>query len=699
MPRPASGRIGPPRARPRHGDRQGRPGIGSARPLSTQRVKCPLAISGGSVTFVTTETFGGRRHVDPCDIDTVAVPALHPKVTRSAQCAARGPESSPVEEHMAEFFVDRRDIDFVLFEQLPLVKLADSERFSGQNTDLYAMVLNEAEKIATEVLAPINAEADREGCRLENGQVIVPKAYHKAYKLFCEGGWVALHTNPELGGQGLPATLFIATSDLFVSACTGFVFYPGLTVAAGHMLEKHAKADLVQRFVPNMYSGKWTGTMCLTEPNAGTAVGDLKSSAVLRDDGTYDITGTKIFISCGDHDLTENIIHLVLARVKGDAPGIKGVSLFIVPKIWVNEDGSLGQSNDVNVAGLEHKMGIHGCSTALLSFGDAGQCRGLLVGEQGKGIKVMFQMMNEARLITGLQGMSLGSASYQIALHYAKERIQGTSIANFKDVDAPRVPIIEHPDVRRMLLLQKSYVEGLRALIYRAGFLLDQAEATDDDDERERLEDVVGLLTPVCKAFGSDMGFRVTEWAMQTLGGYGYISEYGIEQHMRDCKIASIYEGTNGIQAMDLLGRKLTAKNGMVFMGFLQELSAFISAHKKHPQLGEAFNLLEQVKNRLGETTYTFATLAMKDPEPPMLYATPFLEMMGQMLVAWMLLEQATIADQKLSAGISRDSADGRFYAAKVATAVFFATNVLPQALATADIIKRLDRSALDITL
>ena len=596
---------------------------------------------------------------------------------------------------MSHFNIDRRDIEFVLFEQLGIEKLLEKPEFADYSREIFEMVLAEGAKLATEKLAPINLEADQEGCRLEDGQVKVPKAFHEIYKLYTEGGWVAPSLNPEYGGQGLPMAIATAVLEMFIGACSSFVFYPGLTASAGHLLETFGDKALVERFVPNMYSGKWTGTMCLTEPDAGSAVGDLKSSAVKNDDGTYNIVGTKIFITAGDHDLAENIIHLVLARVKGDAPGVKGISLFAVPKYWVNEDGSLGERNDVTTGGIEHKMGIHAGSTCVLNFGDDNQCRGYLIGEQSRGIYAMFQMMNEARLVTGAQGMATGNAAYRAALAYAQERVQGTEIAEMRNVDAPRVTIDKHADVRRMLLTMKAYGEGLRALIYHAAVSIDWAKCAEDEDEAEEKEDKLSLLTPICKAYGSDIGFKMTELAMQTFGGYGYISEYQVEQYMRDVKIASIYEGTNGIQAMDLLGRKLPMKMGQVFMGYLQELNSFVDDNEDHEELGEAIEFLGETKNKLGEIAFKFAGMGMNDPEFPMLNAVPFLHMMGEITVAKLLLEQAIIASDKLEAGAIAN--DETFYKGKIATAKFFAFNILPNALATARAIEFEDRSALEI--
>jgi len=597
---------------------------------------------------------------------------------------------------VSHYHLDRRDVEFVLFEQLQLEKLLNLPKYSEYSKEIFDMVLGEAQKIAMDVLAPMNEPADKEGCRLEDGQVKIPKIFHDAYEKYKAGGWVAPHAKVEWGGQGMPVSLYLAATEFFFGACTSFLFYPGLTASAAHVVELFG-SDLVKKnYVEKMYSGDWTGTMCLTEAGAGSAVGDLLTSATPNDDGTYNVVGTKIFISAGDHDMAENIGHLVLARVKGDPAGIKGISLFLVPKIWVKDDGSLGEANDVTIPSIEHKMGINACSTCVINFGDEGKCRGYLIGKRMKGIVAMFHMMNEARIVTGAQGMALGNAAYQSALLYAKERVQGTDISNMKDADAPRVTIDKHPDVKRMLATMKAYSEGLRALILKSAYLLDMSESIDDPVEAARLRGVLELLTPICKAYCTDKGFKVTELAIQTYGGYGYIREYPVEQYMRDVKIASLYEGTNGIQAMDLLGRKLPMKNGMVFMNFLGVIGDFIDANKAHPVLGGAVLLLEKAKNKLGEVSYGFAMSGQSDPDYPMLHAVNFLEMMGNVVVGHLLIEGGIIAAGKLP-DAKEGSSDAVYYSNKVKTAQFFATNILPGNDALAAAIVSKDRSALEI--
>jgi hypothetical protein len=449
-----------------------------------------------------------------------------------------------------------------------------------------------------------------------------------------------------------------------------------------------------------MYSGEWGGTMCLTEPQAGSAVGDLKTTAKKTERG-YRIRGQKIFISCGDNDFTSNVIHMVLARVEGDPEGTKGISLFLVPKIRVNSDGSLGESNDVKVVNIEEKMGIHGSPTCTLAFGDHDQCEGFLIGEQCKGMSCMFLLMNEARLMTGMQGLATGSDAYRHAMAYAKERAQGGK--NF---------IVQYPDVRRMLATLKATVEGMRALIYKVGHFVDHAEHEPDPEKKETYQGLADLLTPVCKAFCSDKGFEVATMAMQVYGGYGYISEYPMEQMLRDVKISSIYEGTNGIQALDLIGRKMGMKGGEVFRSFYDLLNRFAEENLAYPTLEKEFAVLQKAVQTVGQTALKLAEIGMGgDRDYPALQAVPFLHMMGTLTFAWLLLEQALVALPKLQglwaanqadveekkAALCENHPDARYYEGKVKTARFYVWNLLPQLNALAKGVLSEDRSALRI--
>ncbi len=610
------------------------------------------------------------------------------------------------------FPINLRDIRFVLYEQLGIERLCQFEKFKDFSRETLDMVLEEAAKLASEVLAPLNAPSDKQGCLFAKGRVKVPSGFHDAFQTYSNGGWIAASVPAEAGGQGLPETVGMAAAEMFVGACCSFITYPGLTRGAANLIQSFGTPEQKKLYLEKMYSGRWTGTMCITEPQAGSFVGDIKTTAI-KDGAHYRIKGTKIFITAGEQDLTENIIHAVLARTENAPEGIKGLSLFIVPKIWVNPDGTLGEPNDVLCSGIEHKMGIKGSSTATLNFGDEEKCQGFILGQEGQGIQLMFQMMNEARLGVGLQGFALGNAAYLYALRYARERIQGVEVDNLKDPHAPRVAIIRHPDVRRMLITMKAYTEGLRALIYRIGYYLDMAKATSHPPEKEFCENMIDLLTPVCKAYATDMAFRITEWSIQIHGGYGYCGEYPVEQFCRDVKITSIYEGTNGIQALDLVGRKLSLKKGALFLGWLKEINDFIEKHKGHPAFGPAVAALDQAKNSLVGVTLHFAKVAAGgDRNYPMLQASPYLEIFGEVELAYLLLDQGIIAMEKLKtiferaqattpeaqAKIIHEQSEAAFYSGKIHAAEFFASNILPKVQSTAAVILGGNRSALTIS-
>ena len=614
---------------------------------------------------------------------------------------------------MAEYLVDLRDIQFTMYEYLGVEDLCKFEKFAEFSKEVFDMVLDQGLKLAKDVIAPINEVADRVGAKFENGAVTFPKEFHEAYAKYCEGGWLAISTNPEWGGQGIPKSVSIATSEFFTGSCISFVMTPGLTHGAAHMFENFASDELKNIYLEKMYAGEWAGTMCLTEPQAGSAVGDVKTMAVKEGD-VYKITGTKIFISSGDHDLTENIIHPVLARTPDAPPGIKGISLFLVPKVRVNPDGSLGEPNDVRCGNIEHKMGINGSSTCTLNFGDEGNCIGYLVGEENKGIMYMFQMMNEARIGVGLQGHALGAVAHQHALQYARERVQGSDVRSMKDPNAPRVAIIEHPDIRRMLLFGKAVTEATRVLLMKTAYYADLADVTTDDAERDKYQGYVELYTPMCKAYSTDMGFEVCVNAIQVLGGYGYCQEYPVEQYARDCKITSIYEGTNGIQALDLLGRKLGMKGGMLFMNFLTDIGAFTTENASHETFGPYVDSLNKAKDVVAETAMTFQTKSMGgDMLFSVSHATPFLKMFSEVVCSWLLLEQALIAEKKLAAlceekGAADDDArkslieqndEARYYAGKIDSMKFYVTQILPDVHAKAASVQSEDRTVLDAVL
>lgn len=612
---------------------------------------------------------------------------------------------------MANLLVDERDSAFILFEQLDVEELCKHELFEEFSSEIFEMALAEAQKLAVNDIMPTNIVGDREGCQRDGNEVKVPEAFHKIWKLYTEGGWVAMGESPDVGGQGMPSVVSAACNEYFVAANPAFTTFPGLTHGAARLIENFGTLEQKDKYMYKMFAGAWAGTMALTEPQAGTDVGALKTSARPNPDGTFSITGNKIFITDGNHDLTENIVHPVLARIEGAPAGSKGISLFIVPKYRVRDDGTLGEFNDVQVGGIEHKMGIHGSPTCVLNFGDEGNCMGELLGEENQGMRIMFQMMNEARIGVGLQGLATASTAYLHALQYAKERLQGPDIKEFRDPEAPKVPIIRHPDVRRMLMFMKSLVEGIRGMIYFTAYCVDRTRIAADDAERNKWQGFIELLTPVVKAYSSDMGFRITDVAMQVYGGYGYIAEYPIEQFMRDIKITSIYEGTNGIQALDLVARKLGMGKGMVFMSLLGEVSQFIESAKGNGALKREIELLEASKNAVAEVGMFFASKAKEDLTIPVLYAYPLLDLLGDMMVGWQLLWQANIAHEKLQGLFEEksaqspeeqeklvgDSRDAAYYTGKIAAARFFANTFLTLSPAKAQAIKSADKSAMEI--
>ena len=597
---------------------------------------------------------------------------------------------------MAQQIADLRDIQFVLHEQLGVERLSEHEEYADFNKKTIDMIVKEARNLAIKEILPTMKEGDEIGCTLENGEVRVPECFHKPFELIQEGEWLAMSEDPEWGGQGMPKSVAMAASDYLVGANFAFMMYPGLTHGAGKLVETFGTDEQKNLFLRNMYSGKWTGTMLLTEPEAGSDVGALTTTAVKNDDGTYSITGSKIFISGGEHDLAENIIHPVLARIEGAPEGTKGISLFIVPKIWVNDDGSLGEFNDVVCTGIEEKMGIHGNSTCSLTLGGKGQCRGLLLGEENKGMRAMFLMMNEARLLVGLQGFCCASASYLNALNYARERVQGKNLMQMMDKAAPAVPIIQHPDVRRMLITMKAYVEAMRSLLYYVAYCEDAAHTADDPDVRAKYQGLIELLTPVAKGYVTDRSFDICSVGMQVFGGYGFIREYPQEQLLRDCRITLIYEGTNGIQAMDLLGRKLGMHKGKPVMDLMGEIQGTLAEAKSLEAVAPFAEVLETHLNKLGEVAMHIGATAMS---PQVLsafaYAHPFMEVTGDVIMAWMLLWRATIAARNLEAGAKKKEV--AFYEGQIKSAEYFTTSVLPITFGKMKAIMNMSSAAVDI--
>ncbi len=596
---------------------------------------------------------------------------------------------------MGNGLVNTRDQKFLLFEQMQIGKLFASEKYGEYTLDDVNMMLGEAEKVAVNVLEPTYAAGDQEGCTFENGRVKVPECYHAAYKAICEAGWNCAARDPEVGGQGMPLTLFSACAELFNAANFSLMMYPGLTCGAAALIEKFGTEKQKQKYMYKMYSGEFGGTMCLTEPGAGSDVGALKTRAIRQPDGTFRIVGTKMFISSGDHDLTANNIHAVLARIEGDPPGTDGISIFIVPRIRVNDDGTLGEFNDVVTGNIEHKMGIKGSATCTLNFGENEACIGELLGEERQGMAIMFHMMNEARLEVGLQGLGHASAAYEHARDYARERIQSRAIWDFNNPGAPAVPIIEHPDIRRLLLWMKAYTEGLRAINYYVAYAFDRSEIATDEQEKKNWQAIVQLMTPICKAFSSDKGVEICSAAIDVYGGYGYCSEYPVEQYLRDVKIACIYEGTNGIQALDLVARKLAQSKGENLKFLFSEITRTATAAGADPELQLLGAALGKAAEAVGEVTLQFKEWAAgAGMVLPILNARPFLGLLGDLLVGWQLIQGALVAKAALAGiyakngiaaddkagkrALARGNAEAAFYEGKLASARFFATAILP---------------------
>jgi alkylation response protein AidB-like acyl-CoA dehydrogenase len=610
---------------------------------------------------------------------------------------------------MAQLISDRRDIDFVLYEQLHIEDLLKTDKYRDLNRKMFDMVISEARNLGIKEIYPTYVEGDRQGVKFENGKVFAPQCFHRPYALFVEGEWIAMTEDPEVGGQGLPHIIRQAAFEYIVGANFAAATFVDLAHGAAKMIELFGTPKQKELFLEKVYSGRWGGTMLLTEPNAGSDVGALATTAVKNPDGTYSISGNKIFITCGEHDLTENIIHPVLARIEGAPPGTRGISLFIVPKIWVNDDGSLGEPNDIVCSGVEEKMGLHGSPTCSMSLGSKGNCRGLLLGEENKGLMVMFHMMNEARLNVGAQGFLHGSVAYLHALNYARERLQGRDIEKGKDPQAPQVPIINHPDVRRMLLQMKAYVEGMRSFVYYVAYCFDKKSTARSPAEKERYSGLMELLTPIIKAYCSERGQAVCEQAIQVHGGYGYTKEYPVEQLYRDCKITSIYEGTNGIQAMDLLGRKLGMNKGAVFMDLLGEIKAAVAKAEQIPRLEKAAAGVANALTRLGEIALHLGKTAVsKNLKLAFAYAHPFLEVVGDVVIAWMLLWRAAAAVPRLEklAGSADEQAirskiaknkDAAFYDGQLKTAEFFIHSMLPVTMGKMNAIAASNPAAVDI--
>ena len=593
---------------------------------------------------------------------------------------------------------DGRDTKFVLFEHFPIDQILAYPAYADFSREDLAMIIEEALKVGREVLGPAMQDGDRTGCSFAQGEVTTPESWKQCWKVLAENGWIATTANPAFGGQGLPMVMGGQLGEIFNGANMAMMCYPGLAVGNGHLIEDFGTDQDRALFVEKMYTGVWGGTMCLTEPHAGSDVGALRTKAVpdpqAGDDRIYKIEGSKRFITCGQHDLTENIIHLVLARIQGAPEGTKGVSLFVVPRIWVNPDGSLGEPNDVICTGIEHKMGVHGSSTCSLSFGENGGCRGILLGEPHSGMAKMFQMMNNARIGCGIQATGLVASAYDTARTYAKERIQGPPLANRRGAS---VPIIQHEDVRRMLLNLKSGSEALRAFLAYLQFNMDVAAHDPDPAVRARASHRTDILTPLVKAYSTDFGFLLCRDAIQTLGGSGFCSDFPVEQYARDIKILSIWEGTNYIQALDLVGRKLGIEGGQVFKEWIGEVLAFAQSNATDPDLGPDFALLGRAAGVVGDYAQRFIGY-FKEGRVSLvaIHATRFLDCFAETVLANLMLEQGLIARAKL-AQVEAGSADGFFYQGKLATAKFFCRNILTNVFGRYLSLQQEDLSALEV--
>ena len=592
------------------------------------------------------------------------------------------------------FNVNMRDIHFVLFEQLRIQEqLAGIDVFSEFDQDLYESMLEEAARIATEALAPANAPGDRAGCSLDDaGNVTVPAAYDSVWQSMVEGGWFGVAGPQEYGGIGLPSVINVAVGEMFTGANSAFMMYPGLSLGTANLIHAYGSDWMKQTCLAKLYSGAWSGTMCLTEAGAGSAVGDSRTKATpTSEDGVYLLEGEKIFISCGDCNLVENVLHLVLARTPDAPKGTPGLSIFLVPKYDLNTNAR----NDIQVVGLEHKMGINGSATCTLALGATGECRGYLIGEERQGLRIMFHMMNEARIEVGLQGHATAAALYMNALAFAQERIQGPKLEDMADPEAESVPIVNHPDVRRMLMRVKVATDTMRSFLFATGLRLTLAEH-GEESERDRHMGHAELMTPICKALCSDLGFDMCVTALQVFGGYGYCQEYPAEQYVRDAKIASIYEGTNGIQAMDLVGRKLRKGSGMLLMQWMQETGGTMAELlQAFPEEGAA---LQKAVQAVGACAMHIGGLgAGGQINEAMLQATPFLELFGTANLGVHAGEQALVAKQAIDAGAT--GADLSFYQGKILNLRYFVSSFLPKVHALEHAIRSGDNSCLDESL
>jgi alkylation response protein AidB-like acyl-CoA dehydrogenase len=606
---------------------------------------------------------------------------------------------------------DKRDQQFVLYEMLNIEELCHSARYRGQDRQIYDMALDLAASVATQASWPTFAEADEQGVVFKDGQVTVPACFKKLHEVMNSSGLPLISVNPEQGGQGMPFVLDVATREHYIFNMS-YNLYAEAGIGVGNLIAQYGSETQKQLYLNNIYEGRWGGTMVLTEPEAGSDVGAIRAKAVRQPDGSYRLFGQKCFISGGDSDLYENIVHAVLARIEGDPAGTEGLSLFLVPK-WVRDaSGGFTLRNDYSIGSVEKKMGVHGSATCGMDFGDNGQCYAELLGEPRQGMKIMFHLMNEARLTMGVQGVGTASLAYLLGLQYAKERVQG-SHPLMRGADAPKIPIIQHPDVRRMLLWMKSHVEGMRAMVYFAAWTRDIAVDLSGDQQK-KWRGIYEMLIPVIKSYCTDVGFRVTEMAIQVHGGYGYTKDYAVEQLMRDLKVASIYEGTNGIQAIDLIGRKLLMGRGEIFTSMIFQMKEMVDRYRGHPHMELFRQQTMRCVDELEKTgSYILRCWSENKGLTPLVKAYPFMNMfatalMGclhfwaygashEKMVVILKENQLSYDDREEIATLAGKNSEVAFYHGKMMAATYFIRNVLPDVLAMGGNIRNGDLSAVDI--
>lgn len=575
---------------------------------------------------------------------------------------------------MAQILADRRDISFVLHEMFEVGNLSNHDKYKEFPPKVMDLVVNEAKNLAVKEIYPTWKVGDEMGCKYENGMVTTPEGFKHAWDLLVEGEWLAMDRNTEYGGQGMPETLAMAAREYLTASNMSLMMLGVLTHGTGKIIEIFGTKEQKELYLEKVYTGKWGATMLLTEADAGSDLSVLNTTATRNPDGTYNIVGNKIFITGGDTDLADNIIHPVLARIEGAPAGSKGISLFLVPKFMVNPDGTLGERNDIVCTGIEEKMGLHGSPTCSMAMGSKGACTGTLLGEENKGLACMFYMMNEARLLTGTQGLACASASYLHALQYARTRLQGSMIGS---KDKKQVTIISHPDVRRMLLNMKMYVEGMRSLHYFISSREDQKHFLEESSEKEKYQNLIDILIPIAKGYVTDRAVDVCNLGIQVFGGYGFTKEYPVEQLLRDVRITSIYEGTNGIQAMDLLGRKLTMKNGQLLTDLISEIEITLDKAKGIAQTKALSEKVGVVMAQWHKSALHMLELS-KGQEVLNAYAhaCPFMDVTGDLVMAWMLLWRAVVAVQKLESGANKK--DIAFYEGQLKSAENFIGTILP---------------------